>query len=126
MDLFLNSLELSVPGLTTQAEHRRFETTRDFSDWMVYEWKGRTEVIGDWTLTKRTDGSYEFRYPLRKVDSFADESDTSNVIMRVTVKFPKAVDFANTMYTSGNVATWDVTKADILRGAELRALTVPD
>lgn len=126
MDLFLDSLELSVPGLTTQAVHRRFETTRDYSSLMVYVWEGQTEVIGGYTLTQREDGTYEFRYPLRKVENLSDQSDSSSVIMRVTVKLPKTVDFANTMNTEGNVAIWDITKNDLLRGVELRAITLAE
>lgn len=38
MDLFLDSLELSVPGLNTQANHSRFEVTRDYSQRLVYLW----------------------------------------------------------------------------------------
>ncbi len=126
MDLFLDSLQLSVPALNTQAKHRRFEVTRDYSDRLVYLWEGQTKVRGDFTLTKRDDGSYEFRYPLRKVDNLADPSESSSVIMQVTVKLPKAVDFANTMNTSGNVAIWSLTKNDLMRGVELRALTVAE
>lgn len=124
MDLFLDSLELSVPGLNTQAVHRRFETTRDYSQRVVYEWVGKTKVSGDFRLVQREDGTYEFRYPLRKVDKLADSSESTAVIMRVTVRLPRDVDFANTMNTDGNVAVWELTKNDLQRGVELRAMTV--
>lgn len=126
MDLFLDSLRLSVPGLETQATHRRFEITRDFSEYVVYVWEGNTKVTGNFTLTEREDGSYEFRYPLRKVEDLVDDSSSSTVIMQITVKFPKDVDFANTMNTQGNVAVWELTKNDLTRGVELRAFTVAE
>lgn len=125
MDLFLDSLELSVPGLTTQAKHRRYETTRDFSTRIVYVWEGQDKVTGDFTLASRDDGSYEFRYPIRQVENLSDQSESSSVIMVVTAYLPKEVDFANTMNTEGNRAVWELTKADLLRGVELRALTIP-
>ena len=126
MDLFLDSLELSVPGLNTQATFRRFETTRDYSQWLVYEWEGQTKVAGDFSLTERSDGSYEFRYPVRKVDNLSAQSEASSAILRVIVRMPKAIDFANTMNIEGNTAIWDLTKNDLLRGVELRAITVAE
>src|SRR5690606_10972766 len=126
MDLFLESLEMSVPGLTEQAVHRRYETTQDYSTRVVYSWEGRTKAAGDFQLTARDDGSYEFRYPIRKVDNLSDQTDSSTVILVVRARLPKAVDFANTLNVHDNVAVWELTKADLLRGVELRALTVAE
>lgn len=126
MDLFLESLELSVPGLTEQAAHRRYETTRDYSTRVVYSWEGLTKATGDFNLTARDDGGYEFRYPIRKVENLSDQTDSSTVIIVVRVRLPKPVDFANTLHVHGNVAMWELTKADLLRGVELRAITIAE
>lgn len=124
MDLFLESLELSVPGLTEQAVHRRYETTEEYSTRVVYVWEGQTPATGDFRLTQRDDGSYDFRYPIRKFDNLSDETDSGSVILVVRVLLPEAVDFANTLNVDGNQVTWELTKADLMRGVELRAMTV--
>lgn len=46
--------------------------------------------------------------------------------MQITVKLPSDVDFADTMNTQGNVAIWELTKNDFMRGVELRAFTVAE
>lgn len=124
MDLFLESLELSVPGLSEQADHWRYETTEEYSTRVVYVWEGKTPTTGDFSLTARDDGSYEFRYPIRKVENLSDETESNSVILVVRARLPKPVDFANTLNVNGDEVTWELTKADLMRGVELRAITV--
>lgn len=126
MDLFLESLELSVPALTEDAIHRRYEVTEEYSTRVVYAWEGLTETTGDFTLLARDDGSYEFRYPIRKFEGLSDQTESGSVILVVRALLPKEVDFANSLNVDGDVVTWELTKADLQRGVELRAVTVAD
>jgi|GEM_PF-2689313 len=124
MDIFFDSLALSVPALNTDAVHRRFETTRDFSELAVYEWEGKVTTPGDWTLQEKPDGSFEFRYLIQSVDSLSQHAEESQVLLKITVWLPQEIDFANTMDTTDHEATWHLTKTDLLTGVELRALTL--
>ena len=124
MDLFLESLALSAPGLTTQARHERYEVSADFGSTVVYVWEGREKVRGDFMIRRRDDGTYELRYPVRIAGSFSDDTDSSSVLLKITVKMPKEIDLANTTKIDGNTAVWELTKTDLARGVILRAITV--
>lgn len=124
LDLFFDSLALSVPALTVDAVHYRGEAVRDFESFRVYVWEGNKPSSGDFTLVRQGDGSFEFRYPLPALDSLSNHLEDSSVLFVVTAKLPLPVDFANTREIDGHAVTWRLTKQELQNGVTLRAFTV--
>ncbi len=123
MDLFLDSLALSVPSLEQEAAFSRYEVTRDFQRMVVYEWEGQVPQAGRYTLDERHDGSWAFRYDLRPVENLSDHGENGSHILIVSIYLPDDIEFANTLKVDGNHAVWGLTRAELQQGVTLQAVT---
>ena len=71
---------------------------------------------------RRKDGTYYFESKIAKL--LKDEpSSTEEVILKLTITFPKEVDIATTPYINGKTATWNITSEMLYKGAVLKAIT---
>lgn len=124
MDLFLDSLALSVPSLEQEAAFSRYERTQDFQRLVVYEWQGQVPQAGRYTLDKRADGSWIFRYDVQPVENLSDHGEDGSQILIISVRLPADIDFANTLRVDGSEAVWGLTRAELQQGVRLQAVTL--
>lgn len=124
VDLFLQSLNLAVPGLRKTASFHRYEKGEAMPN-VVYEWTGTPQDIDDlpFTLEQQDDGTYSFSYPLGPFEGFSDQTESDTVLLSVEVVLPREIDMANTTRVDGRTAHWDLRRADLSKGIRLRAIT---
>lgn len=126
LDLFINTLHMTVPAIQNTSEFKRSEEENPMGATIVYEWLGNDKQPLDtmpFTLTENSDGSFVFDWSIPPLENFSEQSDSDSIILGIGVVLPKNVDFANTMNVQGQAVIWELTKAALAEGVRLRAIT---
>lgn len=125
--IFAWQIDFLFPEVDLNYEKTIERITRDYQRYITISFEQEEKIdLSDskyFTFEQKNDGSFEFIAEIPKLlDDVSNETKT-DVVLSFFVELPKEIDMANSTNVEDEVATWNITKEDLLTETRLRAFT---
>jgi len=123
MATYFEAFKIGFAPLFKKFTVKKSTITKDYIDYDVYEFKIKepitiSELRGHDFNIKFNGSEFEFEIP-KIIESEPYSPD--DVVITLTIKFPWAVNIANSTIIKGNSVTWKITKQMLYTGTVLKA-----
>jgi hypothetical protein len=116
----------SFPELQNNYEIKKEVKEIDYSDNIIYifESKKSFDINLNKSIEFKKEGEkYSFKLNIPSLIEKVDEGNEHDLMFTIGVWLPKEIDIANSQTIEGNSVTWEITKSNLVKGIELKAIT---
>ena len=126
VNTFVWALINSFPELQNNYEIKKEIKEIDYSDYLFYTFKSKEPFdinSNRFVEFKKENDKYNFRLKVPSLIEEVTEDNKDDLVFVIKINLPKEIDMANSRIIEGNTVTWKITKADLIKGIELKAFT---